>query len=168
MGAFLVGAVSVFQSEWGRLGLTAIAWFIAMLVFMVAQNGIERVERGDAAALLSGVDSLLARGDWQGALSRTTEATQLLSKSVKATGKRSDQIGPLASTLVMHSLVLGVIGDVDGAQSAASRAVRLLERLPNRTPLADEILTSARDVEDGLRSCSGDPSAAAQFCRSMV
>ena len=168
MGAFFVGAVSLFQGEWGRFGLSVLAWFVAMLVFVVAQNGIERAERADVAVLLIGVESLLARGDWQGALSRTTEATRILEKSVKAVGKRSDQVGPLASALVTHSLMLGGNGDVEGAQSAASRAIRLLERLPNRTPLAGEILANARDFEDGLRSCNGSQAAVVQLYRSMV
>jgi hypothetical protein len=166
--AFIGGAISLFQVEWGRFGFWVLAWFVAMLVFGVAQNGIERAERGDVAGLLSGVESLAAVGDWQGALSRTTEATRILEKSVRAVGKRSDQVGPLASALVMHSLMLGANGDVEGAQSSASRATRLLERLPNPTPLGREILASAQDIEEGVRACNGNRAAVTQLCKNMV
>lgn len=84
LGVLALGMASLFKGEWGRVGLSAAALVVAMLVFAVAQNGIERAERGDVVSLLSGVESMLAIGDWQGALTRTTEVAALLSKSVQA------------------------------------------------------------------------------------
>lgn len=168
IAVLVLGVASMLQGEWSRVGLSVGGFFVAMLVFAVAQNGIERGERGDVAALLGGVEAMLAIGDWQGALARTTQATALLSKSVKAVGQRSDQVGPLASTLVMHSVVLGGNGDIDGAQMASSRAIRILEKVPNPTHHAVELLENAREIEDGLRSCHGNSTAAMHFCRSMA
>lgn len=168
MGILIVGVAALLRGEWAYSIAAVIGFFIIGSVFLYAQSGVERLERSTAAELIGRAEHLVVIGDWENALKSSTRATNLLAKSVRGAGSASELKGPLAAVLVAHSVLLGANGDIVGAHFASSRAVRILTKVADPTPLAWELLDTASRIQDGVRSRHGDDLDAMQFCRQMA
>ena len=84
MALFIVGVVALFQGKWVLLGGSIVAWLILMVIWYSAHRGVERLELSQAQDLSQVTGILISNGDWQGALTASTNAVQVLRKSSRS------------------------------------------------------------------------------------
>lgn len=127
VGVFIWGVVSLVQLNWVSVAIAVVVFGVLGLVFMSVHTRLQRAELMAAFSLVDSVAMAARLGAWPEGLELSTKAVNILEKSLKRDNGENMAL-PLATVLLLHSLMLGANGETQDAQSALSRAHPLIRK----------------------------------------